>query len=218
MQYQRRNQEIIEAFPDSAGNMHIIHKGVLSDGVYPKAEFEREYQPAEPPRPVPAPMVIKESTPPGKYVIEPATHGTVAPRAPAYDPKWTELYPNLYGPDAKDPDEGSGDLECSDAIAQIMNKFTGIGGTFSTWSERHAFIYGAQIGYLHVKSSADVPPTPAFWLDESHYWMTGIIMGRAAAKLETAGLDLKYVIGLFTAGGISLTAVWKLILPMIGIN
>ncbi|OPY47879.1 MAG: hypothetical protein A4E42_00233 [Methanoregulaceae archaeon PtaU1.Bin222] len=44
-QYQRRNPEIIEAFPDKDGNMHLIRDGVLADGVYPKADFDKEWAP-----------------------------------------------------------------------------------------------------------------------------------------------------------------------------
>lgn len=130
--------------------------------------------------------------------------------------KWAVLYPHLYGPNAKDPDEGAGNIECNDIISAVLNKFTGIGGTFSNWNERHAFITAAQIGYLYVKHNDDVPPVPQFWLAEGHYWMTGIIMGRSAAKLEEAGMTWKTIVGVFAAGGITLTAVWKLIFPMLG--
>lgn len=134
------------------------------------------------------------------------------------DPKWVKQYPDLYGPDAKDPDNGEGDFECNDAISQIVNKFTGIGGTFSTWSERHAFIIAAQIGYLNVHHDADVPPVPEFFQGEAHYWRTGIIMGRAAAKLETQISDWKIITGIFAAGGVTLTAIWKLLLPFLGVG
>jgi hypothetical protein len=134
------------------------------------------------------------------------------------DPKWVKQYPDLYGPDAKDPDNGEGDFECNDAISQIVNKFTGIGGTFSTWGERHAFIIAAQIGYLNVHHDADVPPVPTFFLKEAHYWRTGIIMGRAAAKLETQMPDWKIITGIFAAGGVTLTAIWKLLLPFLGVG
>lgn len=129
--------------------------------------------------------------------------------------KWATLYPDLYGPTAKDPDNGTGDEECNDEISKILNKYTGIGGTFSTWSERHAFILGAQIGYLHVKSSADVPPVPIFFLDEAHYWRTGIIMGRAAAKAEA--VDWKAIVAAVAAGGIGVQGLIKYIFPLIGV-
>lgn len=133
------------------------------------------------------------------------------------DPKWAQLYPDLYGPTAKDPDNGTGDLECNDEIATVLNKYTGIGGTFSTWSERHAFIIAAQIGYLHVKTSADVPPVPVFFTDEAHYWRTGIIMGRAAAKLENTQIDWKALVATAAAGGLGVQALLKYIFPMLGV-
>ena len=122
------------------------------------------------------------------------------------DQKWIEKYPCLFGPGAKDPDEGQGEIECTDLIGNLMAKFTGYGGTFSTWSERHAFIYAAEIGYLHIRSTEDVPPVPEFWSTEAHYWMSGIIMGRAAAKMEEAGGKIPWgpviiaIVGSLTAG------------------
>ena len=133
------------------------------------------------------------------------------------DPKWAQLYPDLYGPTAKDPDNGTGDLECNDEISAILNKYTGIGGTFSTWSERHAFIIAAQIGYLHVKTRADVPPVPVFFMKEAHYWRTGIIMGRAAAKLENTQIDWKALVATAAAGGLGVQALLKYIFPMLGV-
>lgn len=44
-QYQRRNPEIIEAVPDKDGNMHLIHNGILADGSYPRADFDKEWMP-----------------------------------------------------------------------------------------------------------------------------------------------------------------------------
>jgi len=131
------------------------------------------------------------------------------------DPKWAQLYPDLYGPTAKDPDNGTGDEDCNDEISKILNKYTGIGGTFSTWSERHAFIIGAQIGYLHVKSSADVPPVPVFFQDEAHYWRTGIIMGRSAAKLDQ--VDWKAIVAAVAAGGIGVQGLLKYVFPLWGV-
>jgi len=133
------------------------------------------------------------------------------------DPKWVTKYPHLFGPGAKDPDEGQGEIECTDSIAQVLNKFTGIGGTFSTWSERHCFITAASIGYTDVEHTEDVPPVPEFWIPEGHYWVSGIAMGRAARKVEQATPDLKTIAGIFAAGGISIGAVLKFVFPMIGI-
>lgn len=172
------------------------------------------------------------STPPADYTTVPATGyggGSVANPTGHWEGdtwvdgdyhverKWVDKYPALFGPLACDPDEGQGDIECDDAIAKLLAKFTGFGGTFSTWTERHAFIIFSNIGYNDVTTSADVPPIPKFFLKEMAYCYTGLSMGRGAKKVEEAAPDLKTIIGIFAAGGISLTAVWKFIFPMIGI-
>jgi hypothetical protein len=124
--------------------------------------------------------------------------------------KWTEKYPSLFGPCAEDPDEGNGEAELDDPISRLLNKFTGAGGTFSTWTERHAFIIFASIGYNDVESSADVPPVPRFFLTETQYCFSGLAFGRAAKKLENSDsfkalLGNKKVVAVlaaaFTAGG-----------------
>ena len=126
------------------------------------------------------------------------------------DQKWIDKYPTLYGPGAHDPDGGKGDVELDDYLARVMNKYTGAGGTFSTWKERHAFIQGVAIGHLYVESSADVPPVPDFWAGEQHYWLTGLMMGRAAKKIELAAPSVKSYILTFVAGaGISGVSVAK---------
>jgi len=128
--------------------------------------------------------------------------------------KWVDKYPDLYGPAAQDPDEGNGEGELDDYISRILNKYTGAGGTFSTWSERHTFITAVSIGYLDVAASTDIPPVPKFWLTEGHYWLTGLVMGRAAKKVEQAAPGWKTYLTMFAAGGISVTGILKLI----GIN
>ena len=134
------------------------------------------------------------------------------------DQKWAAKYPHLFGPGANDPDEGNGDIECDDAIAAVLNKFTGIGGTFSTWKERHCFITAASIGYTDVEHTEDVPPVPDFWVKEGHYWVSGIAMGRASRKIEQAAPNLKTIAAIFAAGGISVGAVLKYVLPLIGVS
>jgi hypothetical protein len=131
--------------------------------------------------------------------------------------KWVDKYPALYGPLSQDPDEGQGEVECNDLIAQLLAKFTGYGGTFSTWTERHGFIIFGGIGYNDVTCSADVPPIPEWALKEMAYCYTGLSMGRAAKKLEEAAPSLKTYIGIFTAGGVSVGAILKFILPLVGI-
>lgn len=124
------------------------------------------------------------------------------------DQKWIDFYPQWYGPNAKDPDEGQGDVEVDDYISRLMAKFTGIGGAFSTWKERHAFIIGAEIGYLHVNKT-EIIPVPDFFVKENHYFYSGMIMGRATSKLEAAAPSLKTYLAIFAAGGVSVTAILK---------
>jgi hypothetical protein len=130
--------------------------------------------------------------------------------------KWVDKYPALYGPNAKDPDGGQGGEELDDAIAKVLAKFTGYGGTFSTWTERHAFIIFTGIGYNDVKSSDDVPPIPAFFLGEMAYCYTGLSMGRAAKKIEDAAPSLKTYAAIFTGGAVAGNL--PQILKLLGIN
>jgi hypothetical protein len=117
--------------------------------------------------------------------------------------KWVDKYPALYGPNAQDPDGGNGSEELDDAIAKILAKFTGYGGTFSTWTERHAFIIFAGIGYNDVTSSADVPPIPFWCLKEMAYCYTALSMGRGAKKVEEAAPSLKTYAAIFIGGGLA---------------
>ncbi len=142
------------------------------------------------------------------------------------DQKWLALYPWLY----IDPDQGSGEIECDDTIAKFMAKFTGAGGTWSNWTERHATIYGYFIGYYYVKSSADIPAIPKWCSHDPAYFLFGIAMGRAAAKNgglnETiASLDsvtgllkngkvLALITGALAAGGIALPVVIQKIIAL----
>lgn len=103
----------------------------------------------------------------------------VEPSGYTVEMRFVRKYPSLYGPAALDPDGGGGDAECDDLISKLTAKFTGYGGTFSTWTERHAFIIAAGIGYNDVTSSADVPPVPFWCIGELQYWLTGVTMGRA---------------------------------------
>lgn len=131
---------------------------------------------------------------------------------------WAKAYPEYYGPNAKDPDEGLGDQEVADLISKFTERFTGYGGTFSTWGERHAFIVGYEIGMALEK--IEPVPTPVFWSKESHYFKAGIACGYGAkCALEAARkVDLKTLAGVaavFTAIG---TAIGPIILPLIGVG
>ncbi len=190
-----------------AGTNSVAGDWVVTDGkitqIVPDAKFREIYESAP---------VITVSSPPVGTIPHPpaATMPPVTPPSlpplPVNEPSWVQLLPQYYGPNAKDPDEGLGDIECDDMIATVLNKFTGIGGTFSTWHERHAFIAGASIGYNYITKTEPVP-VPKFWEEESHYFLTGLTMGRAAKKLEDAAPKLKYYFAYFTAGGVTLTTV-----------
>lgn len=132
--------------------------------------------------------------------------------------KWIDLYPNLYGPKACDPDDGNGDEELADILSQVTEKATGYGGTFSTWSERHAFLTGYSIGFEIEK--IEPVPTPEFWLKDAHYFKSGIACGYAAkCALESARKtdwsQIGWTAGIFAAIG---TALGPKILTLIGVS
>lgn len=117
-------------------------------------------------------------------------HATIVATASCdVDPRLVAAFPQWFGPNAKDPDEGQGDIECNDLIATISAKFTGLGGTFSTWKERHAFIVGAEIGYSFVDHTVFIP-CPEFFQSEAHYFYSGIMAGRLAKKLEDSNTNV----------------------------
>ena len=119
------------------------------------------------------------------------------------DQKWIDKYPHLYGVKATDPDAGYGSNECEDIVAKIVIKYLGAGGILSTWSERHCFETAVSIGYIDVASSNDIPPVPEFWIKEGHYWLTGLVMGRAARKIEEAAPTWKTYLLPFVIGNAS---------------
>lgn len=134
------------------------------------------------------------------------------------DQKWIDLYPNLYGEGAHDPDEGKGDEELQDLVSQLSAKATGYGGTFSTWSERHSFLTGYSIGFEIEK--IEPVPTPLFWLKESHYFKSGIACGYAAkcaveSARKTDWSRIGWAAGIGTALG---TAIGPKILTLIGLS
>ena len=139
------------------------------------------------------------------------------------DQYWVTLLPQYYGPNAKDPDNGQGHADMPNRITELVAKLTGITGIADCSSEVHALQAGAYIAYLYVTSSSNMPPVPEFWANgpnadnDSHYFMTGLIAGRMARKLDDATPDLKTLLGIFAAGGISVGAVVKFILPLVGI-
>jgi hypothetical protein len=148
----------------------------------------------------------------------------VEPDGYSVEIKFVRKYPALFGPIAADPDHGEGDIECDDTISRIMNKLTGIGGTYSTWKERHCSIVAAGIGYNDVETSADVPPCPKFWLSENQYWVGHLAIGREAKKQDIlnvanstfAGLlQNKKVLASLGAAAVSGAAVLPAVIPPI---
>ena len=100
--------------------------------------------------------------------------------------KFVRKYPHLFGPCATDPDHGMGDIELDDALAQAFRKIDGYGGFGSTSTERHCGGTALMIGNNDVKSSADIPPVPRFWISEGQYWLLGITAGRLLKKKNLA--------------------------------
>ena len=59
--------------------------------------------------------------------------------------------------------------EVEDGISLFFVKWTGPGGLFSTWRERHIAIAGAWAG-LRAGTFADIPECPPLWMDEIQYY------------------------------------------------
>jgi hypothetical protein len=58
--------------------------------------------------------------------------------------------------------------ECKDFITWLFS-WTGDGGTFSTWRERHIAIEGAAAG-ARAGVFSELPPCPLMWADECQYF------------------------------------------------
>jgi hypothetical protein len=120
-------------------------------------------------------------------------------------PALIAAFPQWYGPKACDPDMGGGDVELDNLLAKLAAKFCGVGGALSTSSEQHAFQAGALIGYLYLNQTECIP-VPDFWIKESHHFYSGLVMGRAAKKLEDASGRIPWTpvivaaVGALTAG------------------
>lgn len=142
---------------------------------------------------------------PGEYKVIDGEEYWVEPDGYAVKRKFVLLYPGWYGPLAQDPDHGEGNVECNDALSGVLAKLQGYAkwnesvkdynGMYSTWSERHCS-EGALAIAEDIKSSADVPPCPKFWLQETHYWVTHIAIGRTIDKKVLAEAMSSTVTGL----------------------
>jgi hypothetical protein len=136
--------------------------------------------------------IIFESPPPAPAVpaapVVPATPRpkvTMASLKASVEENQTlqEAFPMLYGPGATDPDGDIGDVESDDEVARFFAKYTGFGGLFSTWHERHAAIWGFTIGMLWVDKTCFIP-CPEFYKADAHYFYTFLLLGRADTKLQ----------------------------------
>jgi len=126
--------------------------------------------------------------------------------------KWCDLLPGYYGPCRKDPDNGLGHVEFQNRINEIIAKVTGITGIADCSSEIHAAQAGGYVGYLYLTTSSDIPPVPVFWCtgptadNDSHYFLTGLIAGRAGRKIDDAASKINWtpvlvaIVGGLTAG------------------
>ena len=59
--------------------------------------------------------------------------------------------------------------ECDDFISHIFEPYTGKGGLFSTWRERHIFLAGVVAG-LKAGTLSNIPQCPPLWQDEVQYF------------------------------------------------
>lgn len=98
------------------------------------------------------------------------------------DQKWIDMYPELFGVNAQDPDEGHGEIELNDAITKLFQGIDGLGSIGNTWSERHALITGINIGL--TLQSLEYVPCPTFWAGEEHYFRSGITIGFMAKTVD----------------------------------
>ncbi len=113
--------------------------------------------------------------------------------------KWVDNFPEFYGPEAVDPDHGTGEAEADDIVSRWSARIMGVtyqpgyNGQFSNYNERHSFIGGINIGV--TLSEIEAVPTPSFWVDDAHYFKSGIAVGYAIRWAK------KYAVAGFAAGG-----------------
>jgi len=111
--------------------------------------------------------------------------------------------------DPTDPyDTPSEHEEASDFIFNTFFWWTGVGGTFSTWRERHIFLRGFYSGF-NTSLQAKFDPCPDMWKDEAQYYEAG----QEAGYLIKAG-----VLAAIGGSGATITAssVAPLLLKLIG--
>jgi hypothetical protein len=115
--------------------------------------------------------------------------------------------PDPLPPDPKpgtnyDPykDEGG---ETDDVISQFFAKFTGPGGMFSTWRERHIAISGVWAG-LRAPQFADIPECPPLWMDEAQYYRGAAMIANVVKIYGTSALAslAGMIVALKTTGAI----------------
>lgn len=66
--------------------------------------------------------------------------------------------------------------ETTDVITEKVFKWSGKGGLFSTWRERHIFLRGFRSGF-GTKLFEKFPECPAMWSDDAHYYESGQELG-----------------------------------------
>lgn len=91
----------------------------------------------------------------------------------------------------KDPyDTPSERAECDDWIFNKLFFWTGVGGTFSTWRERHIFLRGFYNGF-NTQLQQKFDPCPEMWEDEAQYYEAGqeagYIVKNGAIWIPTSG-------------------------------
>ena len=77
--------------------------------------------------------------------------------------------------------------ELDDAIAKFFAQWTGAGGLFSTWRERHIAIAGVWAG-LRAPQFADIPECPPLWMDEVQYYRGAAIISNVIKIYGTSAV------------------------------
>jgi len=118
--------------------------------------------------------------------------------------------------------------ETSDVITEKVFKWSGKGGLFSTWRERHVFLRGFRSGF-GTKLFEKFPECPSMWKDDAHYYESGQELGyviKIGIQISAAWMFAQ--LGLLTVtGGIdvgetialnkdNIAMILKMILGMVG--
>lgn len=101
--------------------------------------------------------------------------------------------------------------ETTDVITEKVFKWSGKGGLFSTWRERHIFLRGFRSGF-GTKLFEKFPECPDMWHDDAHYYESGQELGyviKIGIQISAAWMFAQ--LGVMTAtGGVDVGATIEL--------